>query len=46
MFRPVFEARVQSPLAGFELTFLEVPYVSSRLPWRLGHRALWILINK
>ena len=29
---PLFEARVQPPLTGFELTFLEVPYVSSRLP--------------
>ena len=32
MSRPLFEARVQPPLAGFESTFLEVPYVSSRLP--------------
>ena len=40
MFKPLFEAEVQVPLAGFELTFLEVSYVSSRLPWRLGHIAL------
>ena len=29
MSRPLFEARVQLPLAGFEPAFLEVPYVSS-----------------
>ena len=46
MSRPLFEARVQLPLAGFEPAFLEVPYVGSRLPWQLGQRALWILINK
>ena len=32
MSRPFFEARVQPPFAGFEPTFLDVPYVSSRLP--------------
>ena len=32
MSRPLFEARVQLPLAGFEPAFLEVSYVSSRLP--------------
>ena len=34
MSRPLFlfEARAQPPLAGFEPTFLEVPYVSTRLP--------------
>ena len=46
MSRPLFEARVQLPLAGFEPAFLEVSYISSRLPWQLGHRALWILISK
>ena len=46
MSRPPFEARVQLPVAGFEPTFLEVSYVSSHLSWRLGHRALWLLINK
>ena len=30
--RHLFEARVQLSPAGFELTFFEVPYVSSRLP--------------
>ena len=29
--RPFFEARVHLLLTGFEQTFLEVPYVSSRL---------------
>ena len=28
---PLFEARAQTPLTGFEPTLLEVPYVSSRL---------------
>ena len=45
MSRPLYEARIQSPLAGFEPTLLEVPYGSSRLSWRLGHRTLWILIK-
>ena len=40
MSRPLFEARIQPPPEGFELTFLEVSYVSSRLPWQLGHRVL------
>ena len=31
MSRPLFEARVQLPLTGFEPTFLEVSYVSGRL---------------
>ena len=46
MSRPLFEARVQPLLAGFEPTFLDFPYAGSRLPWQLGHRALWILTNK
>ena len=36
---PLLESRAQPPLTGFE-----PPSVSSRLPWRLGHRALWILL--
>ena len=44
--RPLFEAIVQLPLRDFEPTFLEVPHAGSRLPWPLGHRALWILTNK
>ena len=31
MSRPLCEARVQPPLTGFEPTFLEAPYASSRL---------------
>ena len=31
MSRPLFEARAQLPLAGFEHTFLEISYVSNRL---------------
>ena len=40
MSTPLFEARVQPLLAGFELTFLEIPYVSSHLSCRLGRKAL------
>ena len=32
MSRPHFGLRVQLPLEGFKPTFLEVSYVSSRLP--------------
>ena len=32
MSRPLFEAKVQLFLAGYEPTFLEASFVSSRLP--------------
>ena len=32
-------------LTRFEPAFLKVPYGSSQLPWRIGHRILWILTD-